>query len=423
LPCLIKARTPAQVYQMLPGLIDPDTGIISRVAHGTADGERDGLPICAVAALRRSGLSEVGFGKGLDATEAVIGAIGEALELYAASHYPLDDLRHESLTQLDGDRLDPRRLCLYEDACYQEPDFPFARFDPGVPIHWARGFWLDTNQPVWIPALPTFRGFPAPAHECFCQVTSNGLAAGSGLADAAYRATLELLERDAFMLTWYGRLPGRELIVEGALDPGLQSILLQLERKGASIKFYLIDGGIRIPTVLCIARGDGRNWPGMTLGLGSHLCLHTAVRKAILELGQTGPHFCAVMSSGEEPVPVRPQEVKTFRQHALYYFPAERNHAFDFLGGAEAPLKMSSVDETDDTSLSRLLGLLNAASIRIAIADVTTPDLRETPFRVARALGTDIQQIHCGFGRERMNNPRLKALLRGPANSAIHPLC
>ncbi|HLJ28968.1 MAG TPA: YcaO-like family protein [Candidatus Angelobacter sp.] len=408
---------------MLPGLIDPATGIISRVAHGTADGTPDGLPICAVAALRRSGLSEVGFGKGLDPTEAVISAIGEALELYAASHYQLDDLRHEALNRLAGDRLDPRRLSLYEEALYRESDFPFARFDPRLPIHWTRGLWLGTNQPVWMPALPTFRNFPAPPHERFCQVTSNGLASGSNLVDAAFRATLELLERDAFMLTWYCRLPGRELMVEGALEPGLKSIHRQIERKGASIKFYLLDAGIGVPTVLCTARGDGQNWPGMALGLGTHLNLRIALRKAILELGQTGPHFCALMQSGKEPVPSCPQEVKTFRQHALYYFPAERNRAFDFLGGAETPLQMSSVAETHDFSMSRLLGLLNAARIRIAIADVTTPDLNTTPFRVARALGTDIQEIHCGFRRERTNNPRLKALLKGSPNSAIHPLC
>jgi ribosomal protein S12 methylthiotransferase accessory factor len=359
----------------------------------------------------------------LDAAEAVISAIGEAFELYAGSHYRLDDLRHEALNRLDNESLDPRRLCLYEEASYQEPDFPFARFDPDLPIHWTRGFWLGTGQPVWIPALPTFRGFPASAEERFCQVTSNGLASGSNLADAAFRATLELLERDAFMLSWYGRLPGRELIVEGSLDPGLECILRQIERKGASIKFYWLDGGIHIPTVLCLARGDGHHWPGVTLGLGTHLSLYTAVRKAILELGQTGPHFCTVMGSGKEPIPACPQEVKTFRQHALYYFPAERNHAFDFLGGAEKPLRISSVEETADASLSRLLEFLSAGGIRIAIADLTTPDLKATPFRVARALGTDIQQIHCGFGRERTNNPRLKALLKGPVNLDIHPLC
>jgi ribosomal protein S12 methylthiotransferase accessory factor len=129
------------------------------------------------------------------------------------------------------------------------------------------------------------------------------------------------------------------------------------------------------------------------------------------------------MGSGKEPIPACPQEVKTFRQHALYYFPAERNHAFDFLGGAEKPLRISSVEETADASLSRLLEFLSAGGIRIAIADLTTPDLKATPFRVARALGTDIQQIHCGFGRERTNNPRLKALLKGPVNLDIHPLC
>lgn len=80
--------------------------------------------------------------------------------------------------------------------------------------------------------------------------------------------------------------------------------------------------------------------------------------------------------------------------NALYYFPPERNHAFDFLGGAETLLRISGVAETTDTSMSRLLGLLNAGGIRIAIADLTALGLKATPFRVARALGTDIQQIH-----------------------------
>ena len=92
-------------------------------------------------------------------------------------------------------------LALYEDSQYALPDFPYARFEPTQPIHWTRGNWLDTGEPVWVPALPTYFNFHPPRHELCCQVSSNGLAAGVDLADAALRATLELVERDAFMLT------------------------------------------------------------------------------------------------------------------------------------------------------------------------------------------------------------------------------
>jgi ribosomal protein S12 methylthiotransferase accessory factor len=186
---------------------------------------------------------------------------------------------------------------------------------------------------------------------------------------------------------------------------------------------YLLDAGIHIPTVLCVARGDGRNWPGITLGLGTHLSPRAALRKAVLELGQTGPHLCDVMRDGEERVPSRPDEVRTFRQHALYYLPAERKQAFDFLGITGASIPLSALGEPEEISIAHIARRLSEAGVRIAIADVTSEDVKETPFRIVRALGGDVQQIHYGFGLERTNNRRLKNLLEGPINSGVHPIC
>ena len=44
---------------------------------------------------------------------------------------------------------------------------------------------------------------------------------------------------------------------------------------------------------------------------------------------------------------------------------------------------------------------LDRAGVRVAIADVTAPDVAESPFRVARAIGTDMQPIHFGFALRR----------------------
>ena len=76
-------------------------------------------------------------------------------------------------------------------------------------IHWATGRWLDSGEPVAVPALATYLNFPAPSSEQFGQTTSNGLAAGASLEEATLSALYELIEHDAFMLFWLAGLRPR----------------------------------------------------------------------------------------------------------------------------------------------------------------------------------------------------------------------
>src|ERR1700739_826089 len=328
---IVHAEVSAVLDRGLYGLIHPEHGVIRDIATWTEDGKPDGLPICAAATLRQETDPLCGYGKGLSLQEAVLGAIGEALELHASSSYDARKFVLAPIDELQGEVLDPQKLCLYADPYYDLPGFPYHRFHRSQSIHWTSGYWLHSGNPLWVPALPVFSKLAVPDEERFCQVTSNGLATGASLNDAAMRATLELIERDAFMLTWYCRLPAQELDIEGALEPGAEMILAMIRQRGARISFYLLNAGIHVPTVLCIARGDGKRWPGATLGLGCHLNLRTALRKAVMELGQTGPDFCRAIISGDETIPQPPGEGQTFRQHGLVYLPPGRHRAFDFL--------------------------------------------------------------------------------------------
>ena len=181
-----------------------------------------------------------------------------------------------------------------------------------------------------MPALPTYFNFHPPRHELCCQVSSNGLAAGVDLADAALRATLELVERDAFMLTWHCRLPGRRIVPDDALDPGIAEIVRQLEAHGAQVELYLLHAGIDIPVVACLGVGDGQRWPGVTVALAAHPVLRSAVRKAILEQGAVGPYIRRMMVDGQ-PIPQTPEDVRDLNGHALFYVPVERQPILGFL--------------------------------------------------------------------------------------------
>ena len=80
------------------------------------------------------------------------------------------------------------------------------------------------------------------------------------------------------------------------------------------------------------------------------------------------------------------------------------------------------LDEPDEFSLAALTRTITAAGLRVAVVDVTAPDLAATPFRVARAVGPEFQQIHFGHRVARLGNPRLLAMAARGINPDPHPM-
>src|SRR5262249_15435769 len=140
-----------------------------------------------------------GWGKGTTAAAAVVGAIGEAIERYAGSMPDPSRIVWSRPSDLPGAVLDPRELALYDDDQMARAGFPFVKFAPEVAHPWIAGEWAGTQDPVWVPAILAYISLDVRREHVFCQGSSNGMAAWSNRSEAALRAILELLERDALM--------------------------------------------------------------------------------------------------------------------------------------------------------------------------------------------------------------------------------
>jgi ribosomal protein S12 methylthiotransferase accessory factor len=414
------------VLDALAGWVDPRTGIVAAlvVESGAA---RPELPVVVTASpphvvdadgLRRLPL---GWGKGLTLSGAILSAVGEALERYAASLPDLGRLLLARPDQLPGDVLDPRAFALYSDDQYGSPGFPFARFDAAEAHPWIRGTWLGSDAPVWIPAVLAFLSLALRPAQHVVQGTSSGLAAGSCAADAAVRATLELVERDAFLAAWRSGRPGRRVLLDGTLGAPFAAVVDGLEAMGASVEVYLLPDAACGTAAVALGLGDGARYPGVTMGLGAAFDARDAVRQSLLELGQTGPYLARAMTSGLLQVPAAPGEVRSMLDHAAYYFPAARASAFDPLraGVDTVRLGASAPSAPTPTSCARAL---DRSGVRVAIVDVTSPDLTGSPFRVARALSPDLQPLSYGHGLDRLPVPRLRALGQAAGRPQIHPI-
>jgi hypothetical protein len=109
--------------------------------------------------------------------------------------------------------------------------------------------------------------------------------------------------------------------------------------------------------------------------------------------------------------------------HAAYYFLAERRGEFDWLRCGENTILLHELcGPNRRKGIEECASLLDAASVRVALVDVTSPDVALGPFRVVRAISPDLQPLWYGYGLERLNTRRLE-LLRGVAsNRGIHPI-
>jgi ribosomal protein S12 methylthiotransferase accessory factor len=415
---------PGVVLNALAGWVDPLTGVLPRIVVEEPNHPDHESPIVITAApphvieedgeLRRLPL---GWGKGLTLSGAILSAVGEAIERYAPSLPDPARIRWARPDELDAPYLDPRGCALYEEAQYDVEGFPYTRFDPGVRHPWVLGWWLE-GGPVWTPAIMAFLSLTLCKEHAICQGTSNGLATGSTLADASLRAILELVERDAFMVAWLTGSHGLRIAIDD--EPELQDIIAGIEALGASVELYSLQSACGT-TVLCLAFGDGLEYPGLTIALGADPEPRSAARQAVLELGQTGPHLRRMMMAKIYQAPAAAKDVREMLDHASFYFPAERASAFDRIRSTAEPVNLRDLP-VFKRDLATCMRELDKAGIRIALVDVTSADVATGPFRVVRAMSPDLQPISYGYGFDRVPVARIRRRGVAAGLPAIHPI-
>jgi len=354
-------------------------------------------------------------GKGLTEEDALLGAVGEAVERYCALHTPAGKMHRAAMAGLPGSAVPPSEFALYSERQYARKNFPFLKWQPGNEILWVRMQEHRTGQPVWGPAgLIYLIATGDRPEDSLCTPTSSGLAAGPDLPRALRSAVLELLEREAFMVTWLNRLSVPEIDYDQ--EPGVvREIRRDYTRRGISLRAFLLATDMPVAAVMAIALDQTGMEPVALVGLGCDFSPHNALRKALFEVCQM--HGPMIQKAARE----KPADglnsysnVQTLEQHAAYFFRADHLHEMDFLLRHGRKIRMEQIPccetKSPEEDLLLLREAIHQSGNRFFYCDLTTPDLEQYPIRVVRALITQAQPIHFGHGLERLGGRRLYAL-------------
>lgn len=153
-------------------------------------------------------------------------------------------------------------------------------------IDWIPAEALTDSSTHWVSAQICFGRYGEHAHcaDKAWRSDSNGCAAGQTKSHAVAHALLELVERDATGVWWYGQVP-RPAITRSLLDGDpLSQALAARERMGQSIHLLDLTHDLEIPVVAAILADKSRNVLG--LGFGCSVDRLAAARSAYREMCQ-----------------------------------------------------------------------------------------------------------------------------------------
>ncbi|MGP4102629.1 YcaO-like family protein [Nonomuraea sp. KM90] len=379
-------------------LVDPVCGVIKRITKYPRLG---GMPddyrclIAEVADTRRIGVwlaDQIAAGTSFgDDEQARLGAIGEAVERYCGNNIP--ELTRASAADLgDLPHLGPADLPGFAAGQYGEPGFPYRPWREDEPILWARG-----TDGTLVPGSWTYlnwhqgprRGEPRHHHLNYA-----GIACGVGLEDAARRALLEVVERDAVTLWWHLGLPARAIRVSSV--PGLSAAW-----SGSRLELHLVEVPCEfgVPVVAALAYDPELRIPAAGFACRSdpaeacHKAAQEAVQVWIAARGlleEDGPAFDAMRRG-------------VLARHAYLPWRADRRY-LDAAGEGFSQVRDLAaqaqvwLDERLHDRLTRFTDLpaVDVAEVagveprldghRVVTVDLTTCDIAETPLRVARVV-------------------------------------
>jgi ribosomal protein S12 methylthiotransferase accessory factor len=376
-------------------------------------------------------------GKGLTVARAREGALGEAVERYSSLFWWPEEVTFSRQRDLPGRAIDPRSLVLYRPEQYAH--VAYAPYVEESELGWVAARSLTRNEPVWVPAMAVFLSYTARArHEHLFGVNSNGVATSGTLSDAIYCGTLEIVERDAFMIGWMHRLVTARWDPSTHPDPAFRSLAETYRRRQIRVGLFQMPTDLDVAVFLAVGlTEDSGQFPAAVAGLGADPDPAAAARKAFLEVGQIRPALRQRLRAPEQrdrmvQLLADPTLTKELDDHDLLYAHPDALGKMNFLW--DTPITQSVWPaHAEARDLAWLEGCVAGKGHELIYYNLTPHDMKRLGLFTARAIIPTFQPIDFGYYELRQGGERLHRLpfdlgLRdrpaapGTLNSDPHPI-
>ncbi len=377
---------------------------ITRLADVTG---LDRVGVTTVTAVRPNAATlSTSAGKGFTRMAATVSAAMEALEMYHAENPRFESViaTYDEL-RASGPVIERERLSLSR----------YSLFKPGRPETWVRGWDLLQGCETWLPwvcAAMAGRPVQQPRMEVEMPMTSNGLASGNHILEAACAALYEVIERDAVTCQLHADAAsghGAPIVALESLEwPLVQELLARFTAAGLRVVARDCTTDTDVPVYTAQLFDERTRGFGVFGGFGAHLDPEIALIRALTEAAQSRVIY--ISGSRDDTFRLDERQVRHNDTEAQL----ARNTA---PGLVEAPRRTGETTTSFEADLAILLDKVQRAGIQqVLFVDLTLDDFQ---IPVARIVAPGLE----GFvGHDYMPGERAAAArdrARRPAAEAI----
>ncbi|MGW7259936.1 YcaO-like family protein [Streptomyces sp. NPDC054834] len=339
--------------------------------------------------------------------------------------------------------LDPRALGELSAEQLAHPSCRVDPFAPDLPVRWVPARVWGTDRFRYVPleaASYHARAKPLPGRPWgrILYESSNGCALGASLDEAALHGVLEVVERDAFLLTWWAGRPVPRIDWGSVRDTTTHGLRALMRRAGYEVDLYVVTQDVALPVVWALAVNASSHDRYSFTATAAHPDPVSAVRASVSELAFIVLNGTTVRDRARAlALRANPWNVTVLDEHVLWYSVPEAAEALEpFRSGPLVPLQEAFGAECRMPPRTRPLAevrsdvraRLRAAGLdEVLVVDQTGREHRAAGLHAARALVPGAIPMTFGYAHQRVFGlPRLRSLVGPPADGlaerlTVHP--
>lgn len=360
-------------------------------------------------------------GCSLDKDQAILSGIGEAVERYSACIYRDESIQTARYEDLDN-AVDPAAVTNFHSRQIDAGEAPSALYDRGDEVGWVETTHLGTGVRTMVPAQLVYLNYDRGDEPFIRNPISTGLAASMSKQTAIARGTLEVVERDAFMIYYLTRTELPRIVLDDRPEP-IDELVDRIDRAG--IDWHLLDArtDLGLPVVIAVLVDD--EVPSVTVGVAASNSAVDAVRDALEESLQIRLYQRHLTTGDGSPIDLETAAEGDIGRDARLRGWAKEGMESELTFWTESDRKelLTTISDESDVPSTEAVPDVVSETLNQYVVELTTRDVEACGFSVVRVIAPDAHPLYLMENYQYLDARRLESVPEsmGHANSGTSP--
>lgn len=368
--------------------------------------------------------------------------LGESVERFSSFNVDKYKLRTASISELKSVILNPITVSGFSEQQLNEK-FKEHRITNKSVFSWTQGYSLTRRRKTWIPAQLVYGGYKRlPQEPIIRSYVTTGAAAFYGSKEqAVINGILEILERDAFMISWLNKLTLPRINLGEINYQPIEHLYEKIRRYNLEVLVLDMTTNIPIPSMLCIIF-DPTGHGSISVSAKTDFVRETAVLEAMEGAIKLRKFIRKIYENEHDKNNLNsfkaPSMPKDLQERALFWMHDKSWEDLEFYREGEVVLLsdnkeyVSPLASSVSEQLKYLVSLLKNSGLEVLFTDITADILEKSQWRavavtIPQAAHLWLDERFPSYGCRRIFEvPVLKKIRQNPIiekniNTTPHP--